>query len=793
MRGLTSRGVRPYVRQASLPSSLPPIRRTILPPTRISLTAADAFAILLPSVLTAAFVFDVTAKKERSQEWDRQIATVEREVEQLRHKQLEAWTRIQHCSVSRGACQQRRMMTTVANTALPDVDMDPLGKEREINAADVDDNTEPHLDYGSQPLAHQNAQKRYERLIAIRLALQFMLQLRTARTNLYNHTPDYDSTRATYNQSMDYLVEELEKISRLISKLMIESVPWGTTIPEADQPRKEELNRRLGELIHTYRIGDVHVPDFITSYIQLISEYKLGPSSERYAEMMRVFSDVTHNTPMAVMCENALWECHQPLHSYTIANIIYRHGNDVDAARLQEFLSRMVLIDSFPKSRVRWFTAKVNDVRIAIPSTKNAYLLTALVRTTLMNRQQTIAEAYATAFFRLQAERHIPGEFKWYLIACFLQGYGEWATWAAGKRWLEVAVMWAVDIWQRYEYMLGRVVLRMLDFCVACDCPDEYEMILQAAIASSLPLPTIDTSKALKFSERMSQIRLDWIRRIREVQGDAGIPKRITVDNIRHFQQLLAGKFDGGRKITGASYDPIESKLISDNAVQLERKMGLGAIEKRLPLNNIDSQDMAETEADSNVAESFYPISGPLEPLARTQEEGAEFTTPFFPTSQPTFPTQSGAWQSSDLAVPAAASASSAVDADIEDKQSPDPTPQQYDRTFFTQPHAEGVPSNRRGFSSLAWPSDGVYHYIAKLQRADERALELERKLSEAEAKLASAEEMADVNRQRQKALREEHENTIIKHKGILQRAKEEHAATLRKLKWQYDNRRRLR
>ncbi|KAK5103656.1 hypothetical protein LTS08_003074 [Lithohypha guttulata] len=727
-------------------------------------------------------------------------------------------------------------MTTVANTALPDVDMDPLGKEREINAADVDDNTEPHLDYGSQPLAHQNAQKRYERLIAIRLALQFMLQLRTARTNLYNHTPDYDK-----------------------------SVLWGTTIPEADQPRKEELNRRLGELIHTYRIGDVHVPDFITSYIQLISEYKLGPSSERYAEMMRVFSDVTHNTPMAVMCENALWECHQPLHSYTIANIIYRHGNDVDAARLQEFLSRMVLIDSFPKSRVRWFTANVNDVRIAIPSTKNAYLLTALVRTTLMNRQQTIAEAYATAFFRLQAERHIPGEFKWYLIACFLQGYGEWATWAAGKRWLEVAVMWAVDIWQRYEYMLGRVVLRMLDFCVACDCPDEYEMILQAAIASSLPLPTIDTSKALKFSERMSQIRLDWIRRIREVQGDAGIPKRITVDNIRHFQQLLAGKFDGGRKITGASYDPIESKLISDNAVQLERKMGLGAIEKRLPLNNIDSQDMAETEADSNVAESFYPISGPLEPLARTQEEGAEFTTPFFPTSQPTFPTQSGAWQSSDLAVPAVASASSAVNADIEDKHSPDPTPQQYDRTFSTQPHAEGVPSNRRGYSSLAWPFDGVYHYVAKLQRADEKAVELERKLSEAKtklaiagemagrvaglerelseaeaklasagetaervaglerklseaetklaitgeraervaglerelseagAKLASAEEMADVNRQRQKTLRDEHENTIIKHKGILQRAKEEHAATLRKLKMQHDYRRRLR
>lgn len=566
MRGLTSRGVRPCLRHGStsITSTTPPIRRTILPPTRKSLTSADAFAILLPGVLTAAFVADLTAKQDRSLEWDRQIAAVEAEAEQLRERQAESWCRIQRRSVAHGLWHQRRTITTSAARPFEVSDeMDPWLREKELNADDLD-STETGTE--ANPLTtedHIETQKRFERLVATRLALQFMLQLRAGRSQLYTPKVTLEPSHPAYTQSMDYLVRELQKVQQLMASMRIERVPWGIEMPLDFQERKSDLGNRLNELTDSYRRVEMHLPDFVMSYVQLIGEYKMGPPVRSYITMMRVLSSMQDGeSPMAAMTENAVWDTRQLLDSHAITNIIYRHGSDGESIRFREFLERLTDSDKFPKPQKKWFRSTINEMQIAIPTSRCPGLLTSLIRTALRNQQQTIAEAYATVFFARAQTGNYDGYQKWHLLACFLESYGSWGSWTAARRWLQTAVQWAMDLLDASEDVLGRVVLRMLNCCVACNQREEYELILEAAVNHRLKCPALDETRVLKLSDRTRHIRLDWVARARDKrQPSQPLWRPVSTQDVAGFQAALEGRFDDQQKLpTKKPFHPSEAQ-----------------------------------------------------------------------------------------------------------------------------------------------------------------------------------------------------------------------------------------
>ncbi|KAK5947390.1 hypothetical protein PMZ80_001540 [Knufia obscura] len=568
MRGLTSRGVRPCLRHGNthVTSSAPPIRRTILPPIRKGLSSADAFAILLPGVLTAAFVVDVTAKKERSLEWDRQIAAVEAESERLRERQAESWCRIQQRSVARGLYQQRRMMTTSTRREFEvSAEIDPLEKEKELNAGDVDSAaTDTEVTSTEENV---EAQKRFERLVATRLALQFMLQLRAGRSQLYTPQVTFEPTDAKYPQSMDYLVRELERVQNMMASMHIEKFPWGIQMPYDFLQRKRELTARLDQLIASYRNVDIHLPDFIMSYVQLIGEYKMGPHVVSYVNMMRALSNMQNGeSPMAAMTENAIWDGRQLLGSHTISNIIFRHGSDGESARFQELLKRLTSADKYPKPRSPWFRATVNDMQIALPSSRHPLLLASLIRTALCNRQQTVAEAYATVFFSRARAEGYDGRAKWHVVACFLEAYGSWDSWSAARRWLQTAVQWAEEYLDISEETLSRVVMRMLNCCVACDRREEYELIMEAAVAHGINCYKLDESRPVKLSNRAQHIRLDWIRRQRDRRQQGQLRSaNVSTQDVKDFQATLEGRFDDQQELPKKPFHPSDARIFYDD------------------------------------------------------------------------------------------------------------------------------------------------------------------------------------------------------------------------------------
>lgn len=775
MRGLTSRGVRPCVRQQARSNSfLTPVRRTVIPPTPKGITAADVFTILLPSVLTAAFVLDVSARQRRSDEWDRQIANVEAETEQLKQKQIAAWSRIQKRSVARGAREQRRMMSTFAVQIqqLGEEEMDPLGREQIVNSgAQVNPDG---LDLG--PVEGipelQKLQKRYERLIAIRLALQLMLQLRTARTNLYTLWASDKPGDASYNYSMDYLVNELEKVSRLIFEVKIEDVPWGTTIPADDIPQRNELNNHLYNIVSEYRKGNKHLPDFVTEYADLIAEYKMGPSMQRYVEMMRAFSDVNRNSAMSAMCENAVWDGHQLLSDYAIAMMLHRYGTDADGARMSEFLKRLIRVESFPRAKSGWFRATVNDLQVAVPESRSNFLLSSLVRAALSNQQQTIAEAYATIFFRREAERQQSGQPKLWIVSSFLQSYAIWGSWSMGRRWLEIAIAWFYDIWEAQEDQLGRLLLRMLDFCVACNRKEEYSLILNAAIAVGMQVPRIDPSKPSNFSERMSQVRLDWINRLKTTGTLASSTQSAEV--VLRLQSDLRGRLAHERQTGESPFDPLESKWMSDMMTRTFSKDAAPHNSQQMDVSKSQtSTDVAQDSAlpgHSNVTQIPEIVHKPFVdrfpvPTADRQNTNQGWLDAHIPTrpsdeisSQQSTSTQSIDAQDQDepetlvhstFASPFFPAETIPFTAETEQD---DATKDSHSSTLsfvaanYVAPSRSintAIIDGRRGYASLVGPPEQISEYIYRFDSAMERVVNLEDKLRLTEAKLARAQRLA--------------------------------------------------
>lgn len=474
-------------------------------------------------------------------------------------------------------------MSTAAAAVQLDEDMDPLNLKREINAADGDTLTIISPFKGTED--QQKAQARFERLIATRLALQLMAQIRANRTNLYAPKLSVSPTDLGYDMSLDYLMNELEKIARLISEMKPENIPWGIMLSENDSDRKKELGRRIEQLTAEFREGRSFLPDYIMAFVKLVAEYKLGPPLESYVSMMRAFSMWSRNSAMAALVENAIWDGRQPLDSYTLSNVFFRLGSDFDAQRLIKFLNTISKKSSFPKPTHPWIQTQVDDIRIAVPVSRSAYLLSALIRATLCNKQQSFAEAYGAVFFDRHAAQPHSGVHKWHVVTSFLTSYADWGSWNAGQRWLQTAVIWADDLYEAGSYVLGRVILRMLDFCVACDRQDEYELIMSAAISAGFSVPEITLDRPARFSARMGQIRLDWAARTKDIPRNDKQPTR-QKENVAEFRKLLHNRFDTDQiaKSTKAFHPsessfrtgPFQSTSVASESTEAPERLEIG-------------------------------------------------------------------------------------------------------------------------------------------------------------------------------------------------------------------------
>jgi len=497
--------------------------------------------ILLTPVLTAAFIADTTAKKDKSKEWDRQIAAVQQESRDLRERQLAAWGRLQRRSVSNGAWQQRRMYSATAQATKVDDDMeDPI--DHTVVDQDPQQDEEPVTpDQGISEDKIQAVQ-RFDRLIATRMALQLLLQLKSGESTVFTMpietVPSYFTAK---HQSLDYILKELEKVGRMLHKLYRQKLPYGAVHPSDYLERRDVLSNELNELTDRYRKADIHLPEFVMSYINLISKHRMGPPVSNYVDIMVVFQKMGV-MPMAVLAENAVWESQQYLNNKAISAVLFCHGTEMDAYRLKEFLKRIVRADLFPRPEKKWDQMHIDDMRLAVPRTKNPWILTCLIRASLCCQQFSIAEAYAKEFCRRDSVLNYSGQFKCWIVTTFIHTYTRVASWRAGLVWINQAIDWMTDMLEMGENLFGRVILRILEHCVVCGQRDAYSSLLRACIVAELPLPSIDESKPHLISVRMSEIRKDWASQLRP-QCRGGVERPLPQDQLLEFQRTLKNIF----------------------------------------------------------------------------------------------------------------------------------------------------------------------------------------------------------------------------------------------------------
>lgn len=655
MRGLTTRNVRPCLQHGRYCFTFPLVRSATSPPLPRAVTCADAFLFFLPSVLTAALVIDYTGKKRRRAEWDNQIAIAQEEADRLRQRHLEAWSRIQRRSVSNGAWQQRRSLYT-ATQSTHELDeetermMDPLGRQTEINAGDqeADSAVEPGVDLSAED--NVKKQERFGRLLATKLALELMLKLRLGRSSRNKAHPTVDPNSLLYHESMDYIVQELDKVVGIMQSLEISKVPWGVQMPDEFHQKQQNMALQVTELCDKYRNVEIHLPDFVMSFVQLVTDFKIGLPNQSYVEIMRVLSFHQVQSTMARHVEDALLDSHQRLDCYTISNILYHHGMIADSLRFSQFLERLTRADQHPRPRAPWYRLHVNDIEICVPKTKDGHIITALIRTALQCRQSTVAEAYALVFLDRDRIEKYSGIHKWFILSNFLQSYGNWMSWESGQRWLRLAVTWLSEFVTSEEHVLGRVVLRMLDFCVACGKHDDYEAIMRAVVAANMLIPELTPGAKVKISARMNAIRRDWVSRLATTDPSQYVRLRPSRDEQTEiFASMLAGRWTSDSQLpVNKGQQPktewMEPGYLAYNPILAEERLAQASGQRQETINHgfkgFKSREPMTTRAPFPPAgEQNIMIKEPIADGAVASLSSEAFVSPFFQVPQEDVPT----------------------------------------------------------------------------------------------------------------------------------------------------------
>lgn len=516
--------------------------------------------------------------------------------------------------------------------------MDPLGRRDEMNATEAEDKSTVNITADQGTGANLTKAERFSRLLATRLALEMMLRLRRGRSTRYQAQPTIDVNNRAFYQSMDYIVQELEKVIEIMRSLEIQNVPWNIKMSDEFCQKQQDMALKMTELTNKYKEMEIHLPDYVMSFVQLVTDFKIGLPNQSYVEMMRVLSFHQAESRLARHVEETLYDSHEYLDSYTISNILYHHGIISDSFRFNQFLERLTRADHHPRPRTPWYRVHVNDIDICIPKTKDGHVITALIRTALQCRQQTVAEAYAMVFIDRDRIEKYSGIHKWFILSNFLQSYGNWMSWESGRKWLQYAVSWLSELAASEEHVLGRVILRMLDFCVACGKHDDYEAIMRAVVAANMLIPALTPDAKVQISARMNAIRRDWAGRIKAIDQEAhSRSDSVSHEQLKIFASLLDGRWTPNSKSSQAvTHQPDtgwkEQGYLAYNPVIAAQRLEQASKQRQRTVNH------GFKKFERSRGRVLFPPSGeqntlshePMDDDMPSNPQSDEFASPFF-------------------------------------------------------------------------------------------------------------------------------------------------------------------
>ena len=497
------------------------VRRNVSATARRRFTFKDAFTLLLTPVLATAFVADTSWKDKRRKDWDEKIAEVEEEVEQMRSREQRILNSLRGrgTRASHSSAQIRHYSTTALAVA---------GEPEEEDGIEA-----PQWDHfkalsGGGKLGHSsqstpqvggdllgdtrkgdeealNTAQRIERLVAIKMAIKMIMHIQIGNSPRFTETqPSIDLSLTGLPASLNDLVQNLKQVKQSLSTLnSAETRPSLTLERRLSLSRPSQIDHELDELAANFKVGVTAITELIRGISRAVLHFTDPPSSKGYTPVLQALSYVGHDE-MGYMVIAAMSESRIPLDKKSIFAILSQYGKNKDAYRIDKFLRRLIAPNGPVTVSERWVWTGIGGTQVAIPPTKDPHLMQMLIYGALRCDQLHRAEAWA----KLLNEKEDDRSWTSGVIRNFLKYCSHHKDWRRGKSWLVIAFDRAVDLARNGIEHLQRVVLSMLELCVACRMREHYAEILRAAVDARLDV--FATRSTVKLSSLARAIHVEW-------------------------------------------------------------------------------------------------------------------------------------------------------------------------------------------------------------------------------------------------------------------------------------------
>lgn len=551
MRTVWAQATRPRLSCAPAPrSSLKSIaarRSAAANASRNQIAACDVFALFLAPVLAVAAFADVSWKDKKRKEWEQRFAEINQQLELLRAREVEIWTRIQYRSVRHGILQQKRMYSTAA---APVAQVQPsIGEDADTDSTPAEENMTSPLDFSALSYYHGDRTRpsrslvelaadapliHYEKLLALQLALRIILHNHTGSDDMYAdahhsnaapHVAAEDIGRVVFR--LRAVTDELEAIDRR-REFAQRKVPFRHD--SRDDLENWYLRRteivELGQLFRNKQIDLAGLVDRVSQWLLNLGSKPPGPMM--YAELVMLFS--RNNLPdLAHYAISALQNTTYALSESEIC-VMLDHSSMTKNLKAYDWVIHNLTDPSgvLATESTRWEWKRTFGVLLPLPVDRSPRLLRALIRTDLIFDNSRRAEAYAKLDSTTYS-RNTMG----YVIKAFLQYYTRKKDWKRAFRWLRKAQWWCVTSSTYLSSARGSVLCRVFDTLIAMDKRAQYEKLLQAVVATGIEPPTLD-GRGRDGTRRMQRIVGQWQKLI-----NANNPKRSPVETVPQFKECL--------------------------------------------------------------------------------------------------------------------------------------------------------------------------------------------------------------------------------------------------------------
>lgn len=529
MRTVWAQATRPRLSSIAAPRACPNSiaarRSAAANASRPELAACDIFAFFLGPVLAAAAFADVSWKESKRKEWEKRFAEINGQLEALRAREVEVWTRIQYHSVRHGFLQHKRMYSTAAATVTRDQQSALIDGNHPLFDHTTPDETETTWGesraspdpseagtllsetLGSLPV--NSPLLRYEKLLALRLALRMMLHVYTGSDEIRtgqarDHRPDGSAEDiGKIVIRLRAVTDELDRFDRRWSSKQRKK-PFRHNAPE-NQSTEALCRAETYELNNLYRNNRIDIAGLIDRLSQrLLRPDQKPPGPEFYARIVMLFS-VNDLPELAKYAVSALQNTTYILDNMDICFML-THSSMTRNYKAYNWVIHNLTDEKgmLTTERSHWQWLRLSGLLLPVPRDHHPTVVRALLRAALNFDDAKRAEAYST----VPSVRR-SGQTMGYVIKAFLQYYAKEADWTNGRRWLQEASDWVSSRRSPTHVALSAVLVRVFDFLLAFGMNQEYRKLLSLVVHAGIEPPAI-SKRTRESSKRICRIVDQW-------------------------------------------------------------------------------------------------------------------------------------------------------------------------------------------------------------------------------------------------------------------------------------------